>query len=505
MRIGRRHARWVNAAAVMGLAVPLFLAGAHPAGGAPEPAKPSSSQPTQVNITNDLAHRYGEAEIAVNPKNPKNLVYFVMQEHYTYACAKAAAPDCQLTFGAAPSGYLNVPGFIKNKVFVSFDAGRTWKSADFPGFPKGHSDLLSNSDPMVTATPDGTFYIAWNALHLSAKAVARLAVLDGGIAVSKSTDGGRTWSRPVFSGTPTDRPWLTSDASTGTIYVSSGTAKILGLESGRLGPTSTGDENAALGSINDRWIVASKDGVHWTKPHRLGGGGTPGFASGSLGLMSAAHGVVATAFGASDADECQFFVHTAAPCTVFQTTRDAGVTWVRHAVPLVTASGTSEEGGFILVAADPAHRGRYAVAALDATGAQFAVYRTVDSGKTWHGPTTLTDDSTTTKSKPWMAYSPRGVLGIMWLSNTAPGAPAADQALPVSVWAATSTNGGATFSKPLEISTGPSQPDPLQRVGTTDFDFITFDPQHAFVLWSDWRPGEASGYLSVVKLKAFKR
>jgi hypothetical protein len=359
---------------------------------------------------------------------------------------------------------------------------------------------------MVTATPDGTFYIAWNALHLSLEAVQRLAVLDGGIAVSKSTDGGRTWSRPVFTGTPTDRPWMTTDASTGRIYVASGSASIVGLESGRLGPTSTGDVNAPVGTINDRWLVSSKDGVHWTKPQRFGGGGEPGYSAGHLGLMSAAHGIVATAFASDDAGECQFFVHAQAPCTVFQTTRDAGLSWLRHAVPVEfdSSGGGGDESSLILVAADPAHAGRYAVAILDASHTQFLVYRTDNSGKTWRGLTRVTDDPNTSKSKPWMAYSPRGVLGLMWLSNTTPGEPPMNQTFPRAARAATSTDSGASFSRALEVSTGPSHPDPNQKVGTTDFDFITLDENSAFILWDDWRPGEASGYLSAVDLKAFK-
>jgi hypothetical protein len=55
-----------------------------------------------------------------------------------------------------------------------------------------------------------------------------------------------------------------------------------------------------------------------------------------------------------------------------------------------------------------------------------------------------------------------------------------------------------------KVSTGPSQPDPKHRIGTTDFDFITVDSQAAFVLWDDWRPGEASGYLSLIDLQAFR-
>ena len=460
------------AVALLGGSLAVLATTAPVARGAPTP----TAQRTEVDVTKDATHRYGEAEVAVNPKNPNNLVYFVMQEDYTYGCAAAGEPNCQLIYGASPRGYLDVPGFIKNQAFVSFDRGRTWKHVSYPRLPRGHPDLLSNSDPMVTATPDGTFYIAWNALHLSLEAVQRLAVLDGGIAISKSTDGGRTWSRPVFTGTPTDRPWMTTDAWTGRIYVASGSASILGLESGRLGPTSTGDVNAPVGTINDRWLVSSKDGVHWTKPQRFGGGGEPGYSTGRLGLMSAAHGVVATAFASDDAGKCQFFAHTQAPCTVFQTTRDAGLSWVRHAVPVESDSsgGGDDESGLILVAADPTHAGRYAVAILDASHTQFLVYRTDNSGRTWRA-LPVTDDPTTSKSKPWMAYSPRGVLRLMWLSNTTPGEPPMNQTFPRAAWAATSTDGGASFSRALEVSTGPSHPDPNQKVGTTDFDFITLD------------------------------
>jgi hypothetical protein len=368
---------------------------------------------------------------------------------------------------------------------------------------------------MVTVTADGTFYIGFDDMHL---AYPPPALVDAGIAVTKSTDGGLTWSQPVLAGTPTDRPWMTTDLSTGTIYEASGSPPT----QGRLGPASTGNPNAPVSTINDRWLVSSQDGVHWTAPERLGGGGVPGFTGASSNTISAAHGMLAATFRSTSA--CAS-VSTSAPCTVFQTTTDAGATWVRHAVPV-----PSDSTGSVMVAADPTQAGRFTVAVLNSTAGQFLVYTTTDSGTTWTGPTVVSEDATKVHFKAWMAYSPQGVLGITWRTNQPdPDAGLVNRAavtedadstscpvdddpnnfdpcdppFPYNVWAAISNNNGASFSQPLEISTGNSPaPDPKQ-VATDDTSNINLDGQDAFVAWGDWRPGEMTGYFSTIKLQAF--
>jgi hypothetical protein len=238
--------------ATLGLIVPSLASAGGALGGERPECLAGGFRPTQVNVTNDITRRYGEPEVAVNPRNPDNLVYMVMSENYTYDCQANHDPTCQPPIpGQAPIGLLTVPGFISAKVFVSFDRGQTWSNVKFPAYLLGDADRRSFSDPMVTATADGTFYIAWNDMH---ETLQRLnGNLDGGVAVSKSTDGGLTWSQPVLTGTPIDRPWLVSDLSTGAIYEASGEPPLFGL----LGPGSTGDANAPLGTIADRWLAAS--------------------------------------------------------------------------------------------------------------------------------------------------------------------------------------------------------------------------------------------------------
>jgi hypothetical protein len=68
-------------------------------------------------------------------------------------------------------------------------------------------------------------------------------------------------------------------------------------------------------------------------------------------------------------------------------------------------------------AADPALTGHFTVALLVNSSAQFVVYQTHDSGSSWSGSTTVSEDAAKTHFHPWMAYSPKGVLGLMWQTN----------------------------------------------------------------------------------------
>jgi len=441
---------------------------------------PPGLRPTEVDVTSDQTHRWGEPQIAVNQKNPNNLVYIVMSDQLTYACEQAGDPNCTVS-GGFVTGLNNVPGWIDASVFVSSDRGKSWTDVPFPGQPPGHPPLEWKGDPMVTATPDGNFYIAWDAIHLAGLGTY------GCIAVSKSTDGGQTWSDPTCTGTPVDRPWLETDLSTGTLYE---------VSSGFLGPIASGDPTTPQGTISDRWLVSSQDGVHWSTPQRLGGtDGVSQFSAASSSRISAANGVLAATFRSTSGTACSFFVGGAAPCTVFETTTNSGATWTRHRIPVPDASS-----GQVMVTADPTRPGHYTIGVLQNSSAgAFLIYQTTDSGVTWTGPTVVTEDNTKTHQRPWMAVSPDGVIGIMWRSNEAGAGPT----FPYRVWAAISKDGGATFSDPLQITTAPSPaPDPLY-LGSDDFSFINLSHQDAFVGWADWRPGERAGFFSAIKLQAF--
>jgi hypothetical protein len=460
-----------------------------------------------IEVTKDPTHRWGENNIVVNPKNPENLVIATVGTGFTKDC-REHSPACQLVmadFGVGrpfpqAKGIFTVADFNVVAAIVSFDRGKTWKSIRIPVTPADHPDLTGAGDPSVAATADGTFYFSFDDTNWGTPG---RALPDAGVAVSKSTDGGTSWSTPVLTGTPIDGPKMTADTSTGKIYEASSTL---------LGPHSTGDAKSAAGKEMDRWLVSSKDGLHWTAPQAMGGVGMS---------MSAAHGVLATAFEASvqptmfSAPNAQLCGGKKAPCVIFETTTDAGKTWTRHVLP-GPASASNAPDSQPMVAADPSKRGQFAVA-VPINGREYHVYRTHDAGQTWQGPVGLTEDVGKTHYHSAMAYSEKGVLAIMWQTAQSPpgqsamaapaGGPGGGPAFPYNVWAAISRDGGTSFSAPLKISSAESPAPPSDPFGNAgdDYSSIAVSGNHVYVTWADWRSQERANFFRDVALEDFNK
>jgi hypothetical protein len=152
-----------------------------------------------------------ETTIAVNPQNPWNLV--------------AGTNDYRL-FNTR-EGRNDGSGFA----YTTFDGGRTWRNVLLPhltfqtGATGALSDMDSAGDPAIAFGPHNTVYYA-NLVF------SRLNDASG-VVVNKSSDGGLTWGEPVIvhsdgvdaSGNPldtdffNDKEWITVDQRTGTVYV----------------------------------------------------------------------------------------------------------------------------------------------------------------------------------------------------------------------------------------------------------------------------------------------
>ena len=97
----------------------------------------------EAQITTSSDSRAGEPEVAINPKNPNNIAYFIMTRNYTY--------NRKVQNLWTEKGYLNC------YLAISFDRGKTWKSVPNP-FSVSRITLCG--DPMIAFGPDGTLYAA---------------------------------------------------------------------------------------------------------------------------------------------------------------------------------------------------------------------------------------------------------------------------------------------------------------------------------------------------------
>lgn len=487
----------------------------------PPTALPTGLQPVQRDLGTPLGlgHLvFGESQIAVNPTDPDNVVAIYVTHLLSQECE--SDPDhpfhdqCQqiprvirdgpiaFPIGPGPRGFFETPGFVHNTLFVSFDKGRHWQAVVMPCCPPDHPEMGFQGDGAITVGPDGTFYAVWDAINWGDD--PNNALPNGAVASSKSTDGGLTWSVPVITQTAMDGPKVVADPITGRVYAHS---------SGAIGTrTATGDPSDPLFFMvptpSDRYVAASDDGVNWTEPQGFGEGDGVNYFSAQGGL-SAAHGVIASASRSMEPDACAFLASAAAPCVVFSTSTDDGATWTRHAVPapdLTPPAGLPPGGGGILVAADPTTPGHFSIAGFRPLeeGGGFVVYQTLDSGATWTGPAIVNDDGPAfAKTRAAMDYSLDGTLGMMWRAYVEP--PSGGQInAPFAVWATISEDGGATFARPIRVSSGVSpKPPPGFHNNADHYSDVAFGEDRLYVSWADSRTPERGAFFAEVKLAAF--
>jgi hypothetical protein len=127
--------------------------------------------PGEVNWVNSEL----EPWVAVNPTDPSNIIGVYQQDRYTFGGARGLAAS------------------------VTHDGGATW-NVTYPAFTAcsgGNAtdggDYQRASDPWVTFSPDGTAYF----ISLSLSFVGDVSQTGSAVLVSKSTDGGDTWSDPT--------------------------------------------------------------------------------------------------------------------------------------------------------------------------------------------------------------------------------------------------------------------------------------------------------------------
>jgi hypothetical protein len=504
----------IGASAILVLAAGAALASAQQTPSPQTPVAQSASRQTSITLPVDTTTSYkgeefllignptrgaGEPLIAINPKNPNNIIVGAMANSNYVEGVPMTAPGQPRVGGNATLKYKNTYRASISMFAISDDRGRTWRYMDDPFLDV--FKMNTAADTSVGAGPDGTLYIGAMDFFPQNPTPAMLelevepnpGLLFGWIDIASSYDEGKTWStpahvmgqathpmeygpgvKPVFRGkTPYDRPFIEADMSTGAIYVP--------------GHGSGGDPPHA-----ETFFRASRDnGKTWTPVYTADSAEYPSARGGSK--PRAANGVLAFAYVASSAPAS---TGAKCPCLVFETSRDDGKTFDRR---IAKADFTTQER-FGQLAADPSHPGRFAIMTLVASGSEMQVYLTDDYGKTWKNPVHAGGTPGTMVSKPDMNYSPKGELALMWLAVKP------DQTY--TCWSSASHDGGNSFSKGIQVSHSPSPArssikDRGNNRDGDDLSSLAVDDEYVHIVWADGRAGFLGAWYARVPLSSY--
>jgi hypothetical protein len=423
-----------------------------------------------VNLShNNSSTVVGEPEIAIDPHNSNNL--FVSWATFPVPLSLNAVAPPRSCGGD-----------------VSNDGGTHWH---YVSVPTNHLPNINGcEDGVAVAGPDGTVYASGDFATFTgvASGGGGIGILGGIIVhgqdwVTRSSNWGRSWSAPVETmgsdatrfvrgGTlpidTFDRPWIAVDQSTNTVYA--------------IGHNISDHVSYITASTND---ARSFGPVYPTDtPTYPDDAGTFG------GNLAAAHGILATTYTAKQAPGAS------CPCMIFETSTDRGATWDRHVVPLHNASPEAPP----TIAADPTHKGHFALTVFDSSGTENQVYVTSDSGISWQGPVDVAESPPNQRFKPWISYGPTGVIALVW--RTWHGAP--DTSL-YDVWAALGRpkgQQGVVFSAPMRISSATGSY-PKGYVAGDDFSWVVADRADVFVGWGDARSGPVQAWMARIPLGSF--
>jgi hypothetical protein len=458
----------------------------------------NTSFDTQANLLQPSPfpqNKQNEPSIAQNPTNSMNLVAGANDEIDEPACTASGCPFV---------GNVGLSG-----VYVSMDGGASWSqftapaghdnTASFngtnihtlPGFAKlarqlGIPNLASDGDPAIAFSLDGIAYYG------SLAGVRGVATNSELLTVSRSGDGGRTWSDPVLA---TDRTnpvdfndkidiWVDRSPTSpfkGTLYV---TWTLFQGGPGRAEPI---------------MLSRSTDGGKTFSPaEQL----TPAHNNNAIGgrqgsaVRTAPNGDVYVFFESGTEingrlTDAQMFVKST----------NGGVTFGNQAVasPVVDIPDPLPGSSFrndSFPSVDIGPSGKVYVAWTDFRNGRGQVMLTTssDGGAKWTAPSVVLDVSGRNAFFPGVAVSPDGLkvsVAAQALDAEPAGTKPGAGVVHYDSYFAESVAGSA-FSSALKISSATSDPDGSSTNGLTaqflgDYNTLIADNQHAWFIWTDAR------------------
>jgi len=400
-----------------------------------------------------LAGLGGHVGAAAAPFSPNVLVtdgLAVYPEHVEPSLAMNAQGTLYLAWKEAltPDGVGQRVAFAR-----SDDGGTTWSTSALKALTA--PDRLQ-SDPWLTLDEAGRLHFA--SLEYTADGTV------GGITVTRSDDGGRTWSAPANAD---DRPGFADKESmasdgNGTLYLAYD--DVLGAQ------LDQGDQ------VDLRITRSTDGGATWSPTVRVAD------AIGNLlGPVLAAlpDGTVHAAWwNRTDGN------------VMADSSRDHGATWGADVrVNPVPGSAAVVNGSWVgsmpSVAVDASGRLYVAWADRGAANADVLVARSEDGGASWAFPVRVNDDYAGEQWMPSLSVDGKGVLHMAWMDGRT-GA--------WNVEYANSTDGGRNWGANLRVTTAET---PLSFVRPGDYLGLATDADGtAYVAWTDGRGGSLDIYFA---------
>jgi len=438
----------------------------------------------------------GESQVAVNPVNPNQIA----------VAAMCIVNTNRGKWEQTEEEFTHTPRATVTQFVFTRDRGLTWTVMEDP--MRDYFRRYRCLDPFAAFTRDGTMILGCEA-HFPVFGTApeeeiNKAVYDtrqhlGGSALIWSTDGGYTFSHPVQiissympkevlgpfvsfapTGSQGDRPEIRIDLSNGKLYVDG--------------------KSAAAEPPHRQTVVRMSDdsGVSWRMVYAFDSPEWP--QSGGSGY-DVANGMMGIAYVASSVPAS---LNARCPCRVFGVSTDDGKTFQRYLLPGTTPAGAGPGAGLIVVA-NPTRKGMFTVLSASSNGVDS--YVTEDAGKTFTKAVSVPAVPTTSVANLTAAYSPKGVMALIWRTVyplSTPGAGRAgargwhdvwsysDMPEQFEIYSTVSRDGGKTFSAPFEVSTarspGVSRRRGMRNLGR-DFVSVAVDDDFVHMTWFDDRAG----------------